>query len=230
MMIRRLGCVMVVLYAGSVLAQPRPSDADAPPLAMRFGISAGMGVGYIDATDVVNVVNQDVISSERVAQFHAGVEFFGSALIPVSEDYGVKLDYGYLLFSYSGTTLYGVPGEFTVTAHLPSLVFQYVLVDERYYDVKIGAGGGYHFGRFIRNIGLGDEHYSASGPGFLFDVEGSSALGEHLFAHLGANLRWEAMGSLTNTSGAGPVVTVGKPATTLHFFSLGARIGLSYYF
>ena len=189
-----------------------------------------MGVSYVDAVDIVNVVNQDIEASEHVSQFRAGVDFFGAVVLPASEDYCIKLEYAYLLFSYSGTTLYGVSGDFTVVAHLPTLVFQYVLRDEGLYNFKIGTGVGYHFGTFTRNYGAGEERFSGAGPGILLEIEGNSALGDHLFANLVGNLRWDGIGALTNSSGAGPVATAGSPSARLHFFSLGARIGLSYYF
>ncbi len=193
-----------------------------------IAVSAGLGVCYVDAVDIVNLVNSlnaTSLSSERASQFKAAVEFFGTAAIQVSPDWVLTLDYGYLLGSYNADTQ-PYPAQITFTAHLPSLVLHYVLADEGVYNFRVGGGLGYHFGMLSESYGSTDLQYSGKGVGMLIDLEGNTAFGEHLFAYLGATLRWEFIGDLTNAAGVGPFA---QP-TTLHMFGVGARLGFTYYF
>ena len=48
----------------------------------RPGVSAGMGVSYISARDMVNLVNATPGTTARQGEFSSVVEFFGSATIP----------------------------------------------------------------------------------------------------------------------------------------------------
>jgi len=226
--------VMALLLAVPVPALLRAQGSHegpaAPvPLATRWGIAAGMGVSYADAGDVVDVVNSVVDYSDRSQRFRAGVEFFGAVVVPLSDVVSLKLDYAYLLLSYNGSTPFG-PGDFTVKAHLPTLVLQYVLVDEGLYNVKGGAGVGYHFGGLSEQYGTVNGRFNGSGAGGLLELEANTALGDHLFAYLGGTLRWDFIGTLTDDAGRTAGVNASGDAATLRFFSAGARLGLSYYF
>ncbi len=199
------------------------------PLMSRAGVAAGMGVSYVSAPDVVAVVNSLVYSTERLQQFRPGVEFFGAAVLPLSPDLALKLDYAYLLLSYDGETPYG-PGSFTVQAHLPTLVLQYALADAGLYDLKVGGGLGYHVGALSESYGTVNDRFTGQGLGMLGELEANTAFGDHLFGYLGAIVRWDFIGSLTSPSGknAGGTASGGPP--TLRFFGVGARLGMSYYF
>ena len=109
---------------------------------------------------------------------------------------------------------------------MPYLIVQYVLVYHETYNVKAGFGLGYHFGSYVERYYTVDATYSGSGLGAKLDIEANTAFGENLFAYLGGDLRWEFIGELTNSQG--PRGSVDLP--TLHFFSIGAKLGFTYYF
>jgi len=183
-------------------------------------------------TDVVDLANATMGNYQRLPEFKSAAEFFGAATVPVSHDWVLKLEYAYVLASYNVSTTFGNgQAEYTAMAHLPSIIVQYVLLNEPVYNVKIGAGGGYHFGTLEAKFFTQDDRYSGTGPGLVLDAEGNTAFGESLYAYLGMNLRWDFIGELTNSMGMTPGVSgEGIAATTMQFFGLGARLGFTFYF
>jgi len=206
----------------------RTARAGVPP-ASRVGISAGMGVNYLTQRDLVDLINGGYSPAKRVDEFHAAVDFFGSAVFPLSADWALRAEYAYSLNTYNINSLLG-PGEFTTVLHLPSLIVEYVLVDEPLYDVSGGLGGGYHVGVLNLKYGTIDDSYTATGPGMLLMLNGNTALGDDLFIHLAVNARWEFLGELRNGNDQSPGKSAQGDPAKLGSFGVGARIGASYYF
>jgi len=204
-----------------VSAQTQGESAPRPSLA------AGMGVEYASYPDVADLIA--ALPSSAVAQFKPGVEFFGSLAFPLSDLWLLKFEYAYGLASWSPQGPFG-PAEFNVATHMPSLILQYVLTDRGVYNVRAGAGGGYHFGSLSEKYLSLDNTYSAKGPGLVLEVEANTAFGDHLYAYLGANIRWEFIGRLLDDSGGSPGVASGGSPATLHSFGAGARLGACYLF
>ncbi|MBI5470969.1 MAG: hypothetical protein HY961_01345 [Ignavibacteriae bacterium] len=216
--------VCLTVLFGQGISQPENDD-----LSGRIGISAGMGVNYHNAQDIVNRVNSFSIISQRAQDFKSGVEFFGIVSLPLSEDWVVKAEYVYMLASYNQTTQGGFgPAEFSYDVHMPTLIGQYMLYDAGTYNFKVGVGFGYHFGTYKEKIAQFQGEYTAKGLGSLLELEGNTGLGTNLYAHLGTQARWDFIGDLKNENGNSP--TGSATATTLHFFSIGARLGVTYYF
>lgn len=221
------GTTLAVTALAQTPQHPVP-DAPTVPMSSRVGFAAGMGVGYADPSDVVDVVNSVVQYSDRPPQFKAGVEFFGGVVVPLSPSLAIKLEYSYFLMSYGGSTPYG-PADFTVKVHLPTVVAQYVLLDASLYNLKVGAGVGVHVGSLSEQYGTVTDRFAASGPAVLLELEANTAFSENLFAYLGGTIRWEFIGVLTNAVGAPAGVSASGGSPALHFFSVGARLGFSYY-
>jgi hypothetical protein len=183
-----------------------------------------MGVSYVSATDLVDRLNGSGITTERVSGFTAGAEFFGALTYPVSPDWVLKLEYAYLITSYNIQTLF--PGsEFSFSLHMPTLVGQYVLIDKGIYNVKGGAGLGYHFGSYYEKYGTVESTFTGSGPAIKLDLEANTAFGESFYAYLGADVRFDFVGTLED--GQSQAGTGAVP--TLDFFSAGAKLGFTFY-
>jgi hypothetical protein len=227
-----VACVATIGIAATLASaqtgERTPPGTSSQLMSSRIGIAAGMGVAYADPSDVVDVVNSVTQSPDRPPQFKAGVEFFGAVVIPLSSSLALKVEYGYFLMSYSGSSLYG-PSDFTVKVHLPTLIAQYVLLDAGLYNLKAGAGVGLHFGSLSEQYGTVDDRFSGSGPAALLELEANTAFSEDLFAYLGGNIRWDFIGKLTNSAGTPAGVSASGGSATLHFFSAGVRLGFSYY-
>ena len=214
--------LLATLYAFPQ-AQGQPQAGQSP----RGSLSAGMGVEYVSWSDVNDLVA--ALPAARPAQFTAAVEFFGALAFPLSDLWLLKLEYAYTLASFSPQGTFG-PASFSVSAHMPSLILQYVLVDRGVYNVKAGGGGGYHFGTLSEKYLTLDDTFAAKGPGFVLDIEANTAFGDHLFAYLGGNIRWEFIGRLLDASGVSPGVASGGSPATLHSFGAGVRLGACYLF
>lgn len=221
---RRMSIVILVI---GILSARAISQGSSEEHKQRIGFSAGMGVNYHTAQDIVNHINGSGFVSQRVSEFKSGVEFFGALSIPLSSDWLVKGEYVYLLASYAQNTVYG-SADFTYIIHMPTILMEYVLIDGSTYNLGAGLGLGYHFATFTEKSPALNGDYSGSGVGSLMELEGNTALGEDLFAHLGVQMRWDFIGDLKN--GAANLPSGGVAATSLHFFSVGARLGMSYYF
>jgi hypothetical protein len=196
---------------------------------MRPGMAAGMGVEYLTPRDIVDMINGGFRPTERLPEFHAGVNFFAAGFVPLSTDWMLKLEYAYLINTYNLTALLG-PGEFTMAVHMPTLYIHYMLVDEGLYNLSAGFGVGYHFGSLSTQYGTLIDTYTASGPGAVLELQGNTAMSEDLFVHLGVQARWEGIGELRNAGDKSPGVNAqGKPPS-MSWFGVGARIGVSYYF
>jgi hypothetical protein len=224
--------VMMFLVVCTVLPRETRAQQDvAPPMAplsARVTVAGGMAVCYVSASDIVDLVNATPGAQEQVGTYRTGIQFFGSVALPLSPLWTVKADYAYLIASYSVASGFGSAGsaDYTVYAHLPSIVFQYNLVDRPEYDFRLGFGAGYHVGKLSEIFFAQTQTYSAAGIGVVLEAEGMTAVGEHLFALLGANLRWEWIGALKNSYGIEP--TTYTNATTLNMFAPSIKIGVVY--
>lgn len=226
-MTRNILCVVTAVSLCCADANALPPQAAARSASTFPSITAGMGVSYLSAQDVVDYVNALSVG-ERSPEFKSAVEFFGAIAFPLSEVVAIKLEYAYLVTSYHVPGFFG-PGDVTMIAHLPTLLGQYVLLDERVYNVKVGVGAGYHFGTLTSGMGTFEEVFSGSGIGTKIDLEANTAFGESFFGYLGADLRWDFVGEARNSAGATPRGAAVSPPT-LHFFSLGAKLGFTFYF
>jgi len=198
-----------------------------PVLSPRWGFSGGMGVEYVNAPDIVDYINSVVGPGGRVPDFKTGVQFFVAATIPVADEWTLKLEYAYLLLSFYSPGTFGVT-DFTCAVHMPTLLVQYVLAEEGVYNVKAGAGMGYHFGSLTEESPQVSGRWTGKGIGTILDLEANTAFSEDFFGYLGVDLRWDFIGDLHRSRVGGSSSLVKTPS--LYFFSLGARLGFTYYF
>ncbi|HEX9006756.1 MAG TPA: hypothetical protein VF889_05650 [Bacteroidota bacterium] len=226
-LLRTLPLLLLLAAAEGRAQEP---DQALPPANLRIAVAGGLGVSYIRAGDLVTLVNGTSGALERVADFRSAAEFFAAGTIPLTSAWMLKIEYAYLLASYSVGTSFGTGvAQYTLGAHLPTLILHRVLVSNPMYDLKAGAGVGFHVGTVSRSSFLLDDNFSARGLGVVLDLEGDTAVSEHLFAFLDACLRWEWMGNLRDSQGRGPAGPQGG-AVTLNVFGPGAKIGVAYLF
>jgi hypothetical protein len=220
--------VLLMLVSTRALAEGTPADSQ---LSSRVSLSGGMGVEYISAPRVVDYINALVAAytTERVPEFKSAVQFFGAFSYPLVSGWVLKAEYVYLLGSYNPVIPF-LSSEFTLTMNMPSIILQYVLWDEGLYNVKVGGGLGFHFASLTTTFLTLDDHLSAKGLGTVIELEANTAFGDHVFAYLGSDLRWEFIGKFKNPSGFQVSQPGVVPVPTGNSFSIGARLGFSYYF
>jgi hypothetical protein len=192
------------------------------------GVSGGMGVSYIDAPNVVDYLNRFAGTDERVSDFASAVEFFAAPETWLSSDVILRLEYAYLLKSYSLGSSNGVY-RFDYSVHMPTVVLNYLLEGDGFY-VKVGGGIGYHFGKFsyLFPNSSTEARFTGNGIGVKLELMGNTAFGESLYGLIGGDLRLDFIGALTDSDGKGPVGTVDP--VRLRFASAGIKFGLVYYF
>ena len=227
----------LILIAAVLMSVVAGARADGTPaearLSSRVALSGGMGVEYVSMPDVVNHENATAAAlrgMQRLPEFKSAVQFFGALAYPLSSDWVLKAEYVYLLGSYNPEIPY-VPSEFTLTAHMPSIILQYVLWDEQLYNIKVGGGFGYHFISLSEKYFTVDDELTGKGLGAVIDLEANTAFGDHLFAYLGGDLRFEFIGKLKNAASVSRTSQYGVvPLPTGNAFNIGARLGFSYFF
>lgn len=203
-------------------------SAQQETLERTVGVSAGMGVSYIDAPNVVDYLNKFAGPAERVSDFTSAVEFFVAPEKWLSPSVVLRLEYSYLLKSYSLSSSYGLY-HFDYSVHMPTLVLDYVFEGDAFY-VKAGGGVGYHFGKFsymFPNSNT-EARFASKGVGVKLELMGNTAFGESLYGLIGGDLRLDFIGALKDPDGNGPVGAVDP--VRLHFTSVGIKFGLVYYF
>ena len=136
----------------------------------RVSLSAGMGVEYASYSDVTTLINATLPYGGAAPGFKSAVEFFGAFALPLSDLWLLKLEYAYTLASWSPQGAYG-PATISVTMNMPSVILQYMLTDRGVYNVKVGAGGGYHFGNMEEKYSYLNNTYAGKGPGMVVEIE-----------------------------------------------------------
>jgi hypothetical protein len=211
--------VLYVCAVHSMDATPSGTSQPAPSVT----ISGGMGVSYVNPTDIIDLVNASSIQQERQADFKSTVVFFGAVRIPFSPDWSLKVEYGYQLGSWSVGGFFGNT-DVTMTAHLPSVLLEYALALEPSYTFHAGIGGGYHIGLLRIDTPL-ESTFVGHGGGVLLDLEADTAFGDNLYGYIDVDVQWEFIGALKDANGNSP----GPTETAMNYFGPGVKFGLSYH-
>jgi hypothetical protein len=243
-MIRGIREVTVVFVLSSLygVIPPRQSYAAYPgtsantpddSVAFTFAVAGGMGITVITVTDLVDYINAVASSNQRIDDFSSAAEFFGSAQMRVSGTWGGKLEYAYLINSY--TVLGGNGGadysvDYSYVIHMPTAAAQYLAMDKGY-AFKFGVGMGYYVALLSESRLGTSRNFSSRGLGVKFDAEANTTLDEHLFVYLGGDVRLSIMGTLKDSRGNALQLPGSDPSRVkMNFLALGLKFGMIYYF
>ena len=191
-----------------------------------IAVVAGMGVNLVNTPEVVEYINATAAYGQTIDDFATAVDFFGGVEFPVGEEWGIKLEHSYLFKSYNFIATTGATHDFFYSVQAPSVLVQKVIAGEGYF-VKMGAGGGYHFGmatETISTFGITNE-YSASGIGLKTEIVGQTAFDESFYGYIGGQLGWEWLGKFSGTEATISTVKTKQ----LRYFFAGLRFGVTYY-
>lgn len=191
-----------------------------------FAVVAGMGVNLVNAPEIVDYINTTAAYGHTVDDFATAVDFFGGVEFPVNTEWGIKCEHTYLFKSYTFVAATGATHDFFYSVQAPSVLLQRVIAGEGYF-VKMGAGGGYHFGiatEKISTFGITNE-YSASGIGLKTEIVGQTAFDESFYGYIGGQLGWEWLGKFSGTDATTSTVKTKQ----LRYFFAGLRFGVTYY-
>ncbi|MEK7264119.1 MAG: hypothetical protein AAB071_06370 [Bacteroidota bacterium] len=195
---------------------------------VNFGVSAGLGISLFNSPDLVDYLNTHGVSN-TVGEFQSAPEFFTALEIPLSENYGVKLEYAHLFTTYILYTPYQSDEEYTVK--MPMLLVQKLFPDS-ITMVKLGVGAGYHFVTFDETIFGNTTRYTTEGVGFKGEMEINAALSEALFAYIAGDVRFDFFQTLRSTHRVTYPIPYGNTLfrnPTFSFIALGLKLGVIVY-
>lgn len=195
-----------------------------------LALFGGMGIHLVAAPDIVDYINAKALFSQRVDDFGTGIDFFGGGEVPLSAEWGLKVEHSYLFKSYTFPGRAGETIDFFYAVHAPTLLVQRVYSGFGYF-VKIGLGGGYHFGSAEQKVSTFGVRttYTSSGMGVKAELVGQTAFDEQMFGYIGGSLGWEFLGELKDKSGNTLLFPNTSSGVSLRYFHTGIRFGVTYY-
>ena len=219
--------ILFLFSIASLSAQEKPIAVERKNTLSVFG---GMGVSMVSASDVVEYINSVSTFAQRVNDYGAAVDFFGGFEIPIDDEWGLKIEHSYLFKSYTFDGNLNGTYEFFYALQSPSVMIQKIITGKGYF-VKVGAGGGYHFGTATQTIStFGTKTiYTTSGVGLKAEIVGQTAFGENLYGYIGGSLGYGFMGDLKDGDNKKLTAPNSAKSVSLSYFYAGLRFGMSYY-
>lgn len=194
-------------------------------------IRASMGIDFQSIPSVQDYINQSRFSpaDNQVGDFSSAVNFSGAYGRMLSENYQLAAEIGYLIYSYTSTDING-RYDLTFTSIMPSIL-NYFVVGGKGYNFKFGGGAGI---RFITANELlpgrpSKTKHSSTGFGLIIRAEANTLLGGKVYAHIGADIRYDVNGEPKN-DGEPLYNIIIKENVNFNSLSFGIRLGLSYIF
>ena len=190
-------------------------------------VRASMGIDFVSVPSLKDYIDQ--LPYEQLADFNTAINFSGSYGRMLSESYQLQFEVGYFLYSFNSS---GVDGQYDLTYSLimPSVLNYYVL-NGKGYNFKFGGGAGIRFLSLDESLpGTGSKtNYSSIGYGLILRAEGNTAIAENVYAHIGADVRYDIIGEPKN-NGENLKNIVLKENVNFNSLSFGIRLGISYQF
>ena len=196
-----------------------------------FSLVGGMGVHIVYAPDIVDYINDIAVYTQQIDKVGVAVDFFGGMEIPVAKLWSVKVEHTYFFKSYSVMGNAGEMNDFFYSVHSPYVIFQKIFPGYGYV-VKIGAGVGYHKGRLEHKVSTfgTTTQYTAEGLGMRSEIVGQTAFDEHLYGYISGSLGGNFIGTLRDSNGSALKFSRSTETVSLHYFHLGLRFGITYFF
>ncbi len=191
----------------------------------QWNFNVSMGLDFKSAPSFRDYVNY-ALASNQVASFKSAVAFGSEIDYLIKPNFALGVEYNLQIDSYNiSSNTGGGNSEISYVHHRPSVLAYYV-VPGNGYQFKFGGGVGYRYVAFTQKL-MSTENYSASGLGLLLRAAGNTLLSDHLYALIGADIRYDFPGDITRSGS--PIV---NPATgnnvNLNSFSIGIYLGLTY--
>ncbi len=183
-----------------------------------------MGIDFVSVPDLKDYLERNY--TDVLSDFSSAVNFSGSFGQMIGKTSQLELELGYLLNSYNESSL-GGNYDLTYSLLMPSLLYNYVL-NGKGYNFKFGLGTGIRILSITEKLPTGqmiDENYSSFGYGFILRAEGNTAIAENVFAHIGADVRYDVIGKPDENAETNSIGNVNFSS-----LSFGIRLGISYQF
>lgn len=186
-------------------------------------VRASMGIDFISVPELKDYLEANY--TDNLSDFSSAVNFSGSYGRMISDNAQLELEIGYLLNSYNSTSIVG-NYDLSYSLIMPSLLYNYVYTGNGY-NFKFGAGAGVRLLSITEKLPADPNNYeySSFGFGFILRGTGNTAISQDVFAHIGADIRYDVLGKPEKNS-------TGNKIGNVNFSSLsfGIRLGISYQF
>ncbi len=186
-------------------------------------VRASMGIDFVSVPDLKKYLESNY--TDILSDFSSAVNFSGSYGRMLGENNQLEIELGYLLSSYNASSSLG-NYDLTYSIIMPSLLYNYV-INGKGYNFKLGGGAGLRFLSVTEKLPSdpNNYNYSSLAYGFILRVAGNTAIAENVFAHIGADVRYDIIGKPDEKA-------TGNKVGNVNFSSLsfGIRLGISYQF
>lgn len=184
-------------------------------------VRASMGIDFVSVPQLRD--HLESISRETQTDFNSAINFSGSYGRMISENNQLELEFSYLLSSFNFSLENG-NYDLTYSMINPSVLYNYVIPGVGY-NFKFGCGAGPRFLAATEKQLPFINDYSKIGIGFILRGNGNTAIAENVYAHIGADIRYDLIGEPKKTESGNSVGDINF--TSLSF---GIRLGISYQF
>lgn len=192
----------------------------------QWDLSLSMGLDFKSSPSFRDYINTSfTMGNNLVPTFKSAISFSGEADYKLSNTFAVGLEYDLLIDSYTESNVPGGFYEITYNMHRPSLV-AYYFVTGTGYQLKFGGGVGPRFISLTEIIESSTE-YSADGYGFVIKAEGNTLLSKNFYALIGANIRYDVTGDVSNNKNTLVNGLTGE-ALNLNTISVGIYLGVTF--
>lgn len=186
-------------------------------------VRGSMGIDFVSVPDLKNYLEANY--TDILSDFSSAVNFSGSYGRMVGENSQLEFELGYLLSSYNFPQDNGTY-DLTYSLIMPSLLYNYVITGSGY-NFKFGGGAGVRMLTLTENIPAdpNDYNYSSLGYGFVLRAVGNTAIAENVYAHIGADIRYDILKEVESSIEGNTIGDV-----NFNSLSFGIRLGISYQF
>ncbi len=184
---------------------------------------ASMGIDLVSVPELKDFLELNY-SPDRLSDFSSAVNFSGAYGRMIGDNNQLELEFGYLINSYNYPEDNGTY-DLSYTLIMPSLLYNYIIVGNGY-NFKFGGGAGLRFLSITeKQPGQFDEKKESFGYGFILRAVGNTAIAQNVFAHIGADIRYDLLGKPDDSATGNKVENV-----NFNSLSFGIRLGISYQF
>jgi len=192
----------------------------------RVNISGGMGIAAIYTNNLTDYINS-YSATLRYSTISTIPVFFINCEYRFFDNYGIKLDYNYMLKTYNVESNSSVANNIDVSYYIqsPALLLNYIIRDKGYL-LKFGAGLSYNYVELETNAQGVKVTYKSTGVGLRLDAHGHTQFSEKIYLIFALGISSGFLSDLKSDAG---LLTYDKNIN-ISFVSASLNFGLAYYF
>ncbi|GJQ63907.1 MAG: hypothetical protein SCALA702_29600 [Melioribacteraceae bacterium] len=201
-------------------------------LYSQIDVTAGMGVSFVNQPSFTDYINYYFApGDDQLPSFGSTVEFFGEIGYDINKKYQVGVEYAHQIYSYNVTSYKAGFYDVSYTQLKPT-VMAYYLIPGPGYKLKLGGGVGPRFVNMEEQKAnsVTKQEFSATGFGIVLKAMGHTLLGDNLYATIGADLRYDMPGELSDDNDTTINNISLNENVNVNSISIGVKLGVSYFF